>query len=108
MLDVSLYGQGASGFHFTNVALHAANGVLLFLLLRLLTGAFWRSLMVAALVALHPLRVESVAWVTERKDVLSGFFGFLALIFYAHYAARDQRSEVRDQISGVRGLNQDC
>ena len=72
MLDASLFGQKAGGFHFTNVALHAANGVLVFLLLRMLTGALWRSVVVAALFALHPLRVESVAWVTERKDVLSG------------------------------------
>jgi Tfp pilus assembly protein PilF len=86
MLDVSLFGQGAGGFHFTNVALHAANGVLLFLLLRRLTASLWRSAVVAALFALHPLRVESVAWVTERKDVLSGCFGLLALIFYARYA----------------------
>src|ERR1035441_1882944 len=63
MLDVSLFGQGAGGFHFTNVALHAVNGVLLFLLLRVLTGALWPSAVVAALFALHPLRVESVAWV---------------------------------------------
>jgi hypothetical protein len=94
MLDMSLFGQKAGGFHFTNLMLHTANGVLVFLLLRVLTGAMWRSLLVAALFALHPLRVESVAWVTERKDVLSGFFGLLALIFYAHYAARGQRSEV--------------
>ena len=80
MLDASLFGQEAGGFHFTNVAFHAANGVLLFLLLRRLTGALWRSVVVAALFALHPLRVESVAWVTERKDVLSGCFGLLALI----------------------------
>ena len=86
MLDVSLFGPGAGGLHLTNVALHAANGVLVFLLLRLLTGTFWRSAMVAALFAWHPLRVESVAWVTERKDVLSAFFGLLALICYARYA----------------------
>jgi protein O-mannosyl-transferase len=86
MLDASLFGQAARGFHFTNVALHAANGILLFLLLRMMTGALWRSAVVAALFALHPLRVESVAWVTERKDVLSGCFGLLALIAYAAYA----------------------
>ena len=92
MLDASLFGQEAGGFHFTNVAIHAANGVLLFLLLRMLTGALWRSVVVAALFALHPLRVESVAWVTERKDVLSGCFGLLALICYARYAQRRIRS----------------
>jgi protein O-mannosyl-transferase len=88
MLDASLFGQRAGGFHFTNAALHAANGVLLFLLLWRLTGAMWRSVVVAALFALHPLRVESVAWVTERKDVLSGCFGLLALICYARYAQK--------------------
>ncbi len=91
MLDVSFFGQKAGGFHFTNVAFHATNGVLVFLLLRLLTGALWRSVVVAALFALHPLRVESVAWVTERKDVLSGCFGLLALIFYARYATLGRR-----------------
>ena len=96
MLDASLFGQEAGGFHFTNVAFHAANSVLLFLLLRMLTGALWRSVVVAALFALHPLRVESVAWVTERKDVLSGFFGLLALICYARYA-QGQKSEGRRQ-----------
>ncbi|MCX6911941.1 MAG: hypothetical protein NT167_02585, partial [Verrucomicrobia bacterium] len=70
MLDASLFGQRAGGFHFTNVAFHAVNGALVFLLLRMLTGTLWRSVVVAALFALHPLRVESVAWVTERKDVL--------------------------------------
>ncbi len=93
MLDASLFGPAARGFHFTSVAFHAANGVLLFLLLRLLTGAFWRSVCGAALFALHPLRVESVAWVTERKDVLSGFFGLLALIFYARYATCGPRAK---------------
>ena len=88
MLDASLFGQNAGGFHFTNVAFHAVNGLLLFLLLRMLTGAMWRSAVVAALFALHPLRVESVAWVTERKDVLSGCFGLLALICYARYAEK--------------------
>ena len=95
MLDASLFGQEAGGFHFTNVALHAANSVLLFLWLRLLTGALWRSVVVAALFALHPLRVESVAWVTERKDVLSTFFGFLSLLFYVRYAQKRSRVERR-------------
>src|ERR1039458_4588237 len=111
MSDVSIFGQGARGFHFTNVAFHAANGVLLFLLLQMLTGALWRSVVVAALFALHPLRVESVAWVTERKDVLSGCFGLLTLIFYARYAqgqkqkaeASSRRQKVRGPGSGVRG-----
>ena len=66
--------------------LHALNAALVFALLRRLTGAVWRSLMVAALFAMHPLRVESVAWVAERKDVLSGLFGLLTLLFYSRYA----------------------
>jgi protein O-mannosyl-transferase len=98
MLDASLFGPSASGFHLTNVVLHAANSVLVLLLLRLLTGAVWRSAIVAALFALHPLRVESVAWVTERKDVLSAFFGLLSLLFYVRYAqGRRQNEECRMQ-----------
>src|SRR5208283_742857 len=85
--------------HLTNVLLHALNAGLVFALLQQMTGATWRSALVAALFAFHPLRVESVAWVAERKDVLSGFFGLLALIAYARYAARGQRSEVRGQRS---------
>jgi Flp pilus assembly protein TadD len=70
------------------VLLHALNAALAFALLQQMTGARWRSLLVAALFAVHPLRVESVAWVAERKDVLSGCFGLLALIFYARYARK--------------------
>ncbi len=102
MLDASLFGQQAGGFHFTNVVLHAANCVLLFLWLRMSTDALWRSVVVAALFALHPLRVESVAWVTERKDVLSGCFGLLSLIFYVRYATRGQRTEAKGELSLVR------
>ena len=88
MLDAQLFGPGAAGPHLTNVLLHAANTVLLFLLLKRLTGAHWRSAFVAALFALHPLHVESVAWVSERKDVLSGLFFMLALLMYARYVER--------------------
>jgi tetratricopeptide (TPR) repeat protein len=76
------------GFHLTSVLLHAANAALLFLALRALTGATWRSAAAALLFAVHPLRVESVAWVAERKDVLSVFFGLLALWAYAGYVRR--------------------
>ncbi len=86
--DATLFGPGPRGFHRTNVLLHAANAVLLFLALRRLTGAVWPSAMAAALFALHPLRAESVAWVSERKDVLSGLFWMLALMAYAWYAER--------------------
>jgi tetratricopeptide (TPR) repeat protein len=74
------------GHHLANVLLHALNAALIFVLLRQMTGTTWRSLFVAVLFAVHPLRVESVAWVSERKDVLSAFFGLLTLIFYARYA----------------------
>jgi tetratricopeptide (TPR) repeat protein len=86
MLDIAFFGPGASGLHCVNVFLHAANSVLLFLLLRAWTRAEGRSALVAALFALHPLRVESVAWITERKDVLSTLFFLLALAAYGRYA----------------------
>jgi tetratricopeptide (TPR) repeat protein len=88
LFDYQLHGLNPSGYHRTNVLLHAANSVLLFLLLRNMTGAVGKSAVVAALFAWHPLHVESVAWVAERKDVLSTLFGFLTLAAYAHYAAR--------------------
>src|SRR5262249_14594980 len=69
-LDRTLFGPQPAGFHLTNIVLHAANALLLFLVLRRLTGAVWRSWLVAALFGLHPLHVESVAWISERKDVL--------------------------------------
>ena len=86
MLDSSLYGLKAGGHHFTNVLLHTVAVVLLFLLLQQMTGALWKSAFVAAVFAIHPLHVESVAWVAERKDVLSGVFFMLTLLAYVHYA----------------------
>ena len=86
MLDCQLFGLNAAGHHFVNILFHAANAVLLFLLLKRLTGATWRSALVAALFAWHPLHVESVAWAAERKDVLSGFFWMLTLLAYVRYA----------------------
>ena len=98
MLDCQIFGLNPWGHHLTGVLLHALNAGLVFMWLRLMTGATWRSLLVAALFALHPLRVESVAWVSERKDVLSGCFGLLALIAYARYAqGRRQNAECRMQ-----------
>jgi len=87
LLDCQIYGLWAGGHHLTNVLLHAATAILLFLVMRRMTGALWPSAFVAAALALHPLRVESVAWVAERKDVLSGLFFMLALGAYARYAA---------------------
>src|SRR5437660_9285381 len=86
MLDCQLYGLNAGGHHFTNVALHTIAVLLLFRVLRLTTGALWPSAFVAALFAIHPLHVESVAWVSERKDVLSTVFFMLTLAAYVRYA----------------------
>jgi len=86
MLDVQLFGLAPGGHHFVSLLLHAANTLLLFGLLRRITAALWRSAMVAALFALHPLHVESVAWAAERKDVLSTFFLMLTLLAYAQFA----------------------
>src|SRR5271166_1430912 len=87
-LDGELYGLNPSGHHATNVLIHALNVVLLFLLLAWATGAAGRSLLVAALFAVHPFNVESVAWVAERKNVLSTLFFLLALAAYGWYARR--------------------
>jgi len=88
MLDCQLYGLHAGGHHLTNVLLHAATVILLFLVLREMTGALWRSAFVAAVFAIHPLRAESVAWISERKDVLSAFFFMLTLAAYVRYVRR--------------------
>ena len=86
MLDCQFYGLNPGGHHLTNVLLHAATAILLFLVLRQMTGSSWRSAFVAAVFAIHPLRVESVAWVAERKDVLSGLFFMLTIGAYVRYA----------------------
>jgi Flp pilus assembly protein TadD len=88
MVDCQLFGLNAGRHHLVNVLFHATNAVLLLLLLWRMTGAFWRSALIAALFAWHPLHVESVAWVAERKDVLSTFFGLLTLMAYVRYAQR--------------------
>jgi tetratricopeptide (TPR) repeat protein len=108
MLDAQLFGPGPAGPHFTNLLFHLANTFLLFLLLRRLMGfrpgqnieaavtpaaTTRRSALIAALFALHPLHVESVAWVSERKDVLSAFFGLLTLLAYVRYAQRVARTD---------------
>src|SRR5271156_4971889 len=87
-LDCQIFGLNPAGPHSVNVLIHAANAVLLFLLLESATGLAWRSLMVAALFALHPINVESVAWISERKNVLSMLFFLLALGAYGWYARR--------------------
>ncbi len=88
MLDCQLYGLNPAGHHGTNVLLHMATVILFFLVLRQMTGSLWRSAFVAAVFAIHPLRVESVAWISERKDVLSGFFFMLTLDAYLRYVRR--------------------
>jgi hypothetical protein len=88
ILDYNLYGLNPSGHHMTNLFFHLANTVLLFLLLRRMTTSSWRSGFVAALFALHPLHGESVAWVAERKDVLSAFFWILTMWTYVYYVER--------------------
>jgi protein O-mannosyl-transferase len=85
MLDCQIFGQNAGGHHFTNLLFHVANTLLLFGLLQRLTGAVWRAAFVAALFAWHPVHVESVAFVAERKDVLSTFFALLTLLSYWIY-----------------------
>ena len=85
MLDVQLYGLNPGRHHLTNLLLHITNALLLFGVLRRMTGDLWQCSCVAALFALHPLHVESVAWVAERKDLLSALFGLLAMGFYLRY-----------------------
>lgn len=91
MLDWQLWGGNAGALHLVNVAFHIANTLLLFGVLNRMTAAPWRSALVAALFALHPLHVESVAWVTERKDVLSAFFWMLTLGAYVRYVEQPGR-----------------
>jgi protein O-mannosyl-transferase len=88
MLDCQLFGLNPGGHHFTNVVLHTVAAILLFLLFHKMTGALWRSAFVAAVFAVHPLRVESVAWIAERKDVLSGVFFMLTLGAYVRYVRK--------------------
>src|SRR5207244_6680273 len=85
MLDCQLYGLNAGGHHFISVVLHIIAVLLLFRVLQVTTGALWPSAFVAALFAIHPLHVESVAWVSERKDVLSAVFFMVTLAAYVGY-----------------------
>ncbi|MDQ2825140.1 MAG: hypothetical protein M3R29_06810, partial [Verrucomicrobiota bacterium] len=88
MLDCQLFGLQPGAHHFTNVLLHSAAVILLFLVLGQMTGSTWPSAFVAVVFAIHPLRVESVAWIAERKDVLSGIFFMLTLGAYVRYVRR--------------------
>ncbi len=92
LTDISLFGAKAGPILYGNVALHIASTLILLFLLRLTTGDFWRSSAVAALFAVHPLRVESVAWIAERKDVLCALFFLLSLFYYARWTKESSRS----------------
>jgi protein O-mannosyl-transferase len=93
MVDSQLFGLNAGGHLFVNALIHVSNTLLLFFFLKRITGASWRSAIVAALFALHPLHVESVAWAAERKDTLSTFFGLLCLLAYARYVEKPSRKK---------------
>lgn len=104
-LDWQLFGRKAGGHHWSNVIIHIVNTILLFLLLSQLTGAIWRSALVAALFAIHPINVESVAWVAERKNVLSTFFWIVTMLFYVRYVkAPDWKRYLPVLISFALGL----
>ncbi len=92
LLDIQLFGPRPSWLHLENVLLHTCNSLLAFLLLSYTTRSFWRSLAVAAFFGLHPLHVESVAWISERKDVLSTFFWFLSMLAYSRYGRDNEKS----------------
>jgi len=98
MLDVQVYGLNPWGHHLTNLLLHALNTVLVFLVFRKMTGAAWRSLIVALLFGLHPLRVEPVAWISERKDVLSTLFWLLAMWTYARFAEESKSTSRKTKL----------
>ncbi|MFH0997705.1 MAG: tetratricopeptide repeat protein [Pseudomonadota bacterium] len=93
MTDIQIFGLNAGGHHLTSVGFHILNTVLLLVWLNTMTGEFWKSSFVAALFALHPLHVESVAWIAERKDVLCTFFCFLALLSYTRYCQKKNRQQ---------------
>jgi cytochrome c-type biogenesis protein CcmH/NrfG len=103
MLDCQLFGLNPGPHHLVNVAYHIANALLLLVVLRRMTGAFWRSAMVAGLFALHPLQVDTVAWVTERKNVLSTFFWLLTVWAYVGYAeGRMRKSSTEHPTSNIQ------
>ena len=102
-IDRALLGPAPPGFLFVNVLLHGATAVVLFFALATLTGAFWRSVIVAGVFAVHPLHVESVAWVSERKDVLSGLFFALTLLAWGHATADESRRRTRALVVALFG-----
>ena len=88
IIEFQVHGMNPGGYHITNVLIHLANTLLLFYVLKRMTAMIWQSAFVAALFALHPLHVESVVWITERKDVLSTLFWMLAMLGYTLYVER--------------------
>ena len=106
MLDCQLFGLHAGGHHLSGLVLHVANTLLLFVVFRRMTGTTWRSGFVAALFALHPLHVETVAWISDRKDVLSALFWMLTLWAYGRYAeVQSLKSKVQSQGTGAGSHN---
>ena len=104
VLGHQLWGINPGAEHMVNVVIHALNAALLFLLLHRMTRLRWRSAVVAALFAWHPLRVESVVWIAERKDVLSVFFFFLTLLAYARYVEKDKAQDSKSTVFYVQAL----
>jgi len=105
MADCQLFGLNPAGHHLVNLLLHALNSLLVFLVFRRLTGAFWRSALLAALFALHPLQVDTVAWVAERKNLLSATFFLLTVGAYGRYAGTRSpkpRAEIRSPKAETR------
>jgi protein O-mannosyl-transferase len=108
MADAQFFGARAWGHHLTSILLHTANTLLLFALLKKISGYIWRSAAVAALFAWHPLHVESVAWVAERKDVLCAFFWLLTLLAYAEFASLGKTKNSRKMFYGATLLAFSC
>ena len=104
MLDWQLFGNSPGAFHLVNLAFHIANTLLLLLVLQRMTGALWRSAFVAGLFALHPIHVESVAWISERKDVLSTLFFLLTVWAYAAYAERKAADKPKGEEQGLKPI----
>ncbi|HSY74127.1 MAG TPA: tetratricopeptide repeat protein [Dongiaceae bacterium] len=104
VLDHQFFGTNPGAEHLVNMIFHAANAALLFLVLQKISGATWRSAMVAAIFALHPLRVESVAWVSERKDVLCGFFFLASLLAYARFVEESKVENKKSKLFFGAGL----
>ncbi len=107
MLDCQLFGLNPTGHHLVSVAIHIVNALLLFWILKNITGTMWASAFVAAVFALHPVQVESVAWAAERKTVLSGLFWLLTMAAYIRYARQPRFEPIYAAAIGIRSLYYD-